>query len=305
MRRGLGIRIRAKETRRKRQTLDSIVQANRTLNAAGSSLPCDEIAKHSAGGGDDDDDAAAATSSSSPSPSRKTSDRSLNSSSTAITTAPTPPRSERRRSRTCWNPSTSPNSVARPCRQSRDRKTTTSTSALDRQGTAVAAPPPSAAAELRAAALPIWEALVALVTSVFYFLGAVLQIFWRRVVKRNRTPRSGTGAQGQAAAGESASKTSSTSGGAPPEETAGGGSGGSTPTPRQQHPSVAPSDLGDDVGSSSVGDLSGDYPDDALEGGVGGDGSRVVRRGSLRPTYKDPPPVYKEPDAIVVRENGA
>ncbi|XP_070377347.1 uncharacterized protein [Dermacentor albipictus] len=243
--------------------------------------------------------APAVATSSSPQPLRKTADWNPN----FQPSAPATPRPERRRSRACCDRGASPNSVGRPRRQSRDRKTPTPAAALDRQGTAVA--PPSAAAELRAAALPMWEGLVALVTSVFFFLGAVLQIFWRHVVKRKRTR--GAAVQGEAS-GDSGSKATSSSaaekvrsvGGiasgplASSEETAGGGGGSGGSSPRQ--PSATPSsDVGEDVGSG-LGDLSasGDYPEDGPEGGVG-DGSRVVRRGSLRPTYKDPAPVYKEP----------
>lgn len=138
----------------------------------------------------------------------------------------------------------------------------------------------------------MWDALVALVASVFIFLGAVLQIFWRHLVQaiRGDPGSSKSTASGPAASSVVAEKTR-TGPFASSEET--GGSGGSSPTPRQPL-LAASSDLGDEAGGSLQGDLlPGDYPDDVLEGG--GDGSRVVRRGSLRPSYKDPAPVYKEP----------
>lgn len=212
-------------------------------------------------------------------PLRKSSDRSPYSAAT--------PSSRAGRSRPFWNASCSLNPASSPGRGRPSRQRT-----LDRQGERPVAP--SAAAELRAAALPMWDALVALVASVFIFLGALLQIFWRHVVQGRF--RGGDASSKSPTSSVVAERTRTAAGGpfASSEETGGGG-GGSSQTSRQPAAALLASstDLGDESGVQGDLLLPGDYPDDVLEGG--GDGSRVVRRGSLRPSHKEAAPVYKDP----------
>lgn len=121
------------------------------------------------------------------------------------------------------------------------------------------------------AASPMWDGLVALLVSVFIFLGAVIQLLWRYLVRRRPRTRTGKAEASPAATSTTASTTSSS--------TASSSGGGKVRWP--------PSTASEDGPRSALGE---DEPQGDVAEDVDGNPLPPVRRGSsaARIVYKDP-----------------